>query len=241
MSNDPFQDRIYATKQPNVSDFQFNREVVQVFDDMIGRSVPYYRDNIAQIVSMSCDYAQEGTRIYDLGCSLGACTLPIASGLKSRDVEVIGVDNSEAMLSELERRSEGRSITMVHDRIENIEIENASVVILNYTLQFIPVDQREALLKKILIGTVDGGILLLSEKLKGPNHLLDELFIQYHHDFKRANGYSDLEISQKRQALENVMITETADQQIERLYRVGYGDCCVWQQFFNFASFFAKK
>ena len=234
-------DRIYADKQATVNDFEFNQEVVQVFDDMIGRSVPYYRDNIAQIVSMSCDHAIDGTRIYDLGCSLGACTLPIAEELSDRDVEVVGVDSSAAMIDELQSRVRDLSLTLVHDLIQNIEIENASVVILNYTLQFVPVEDRAILLQKIADGTVEGGILLLSEKITGPSYLLDELFIRYHHDFKRQNGYSDLEIAQKRQALENVMITETAEEQMSRMYRVGYSDCCVWQQFFNFASFFAKK
>ncbi|MEZ6118561.1 MAG: carboxy-S-adenosyl-L-methionine synthase CmoA [Pirellulaceae bacterium] len=239
-------DDLYSKPLPAVGSFEFNQDVVRVFEDMISRSVPHYRSTLEMMIRMAQQAYQPGTKVFDLGCSLGGFLLPLAESLKDEitdtdDSPLIGVDNSSAMLAELAKRAHGLPITLWCESIQDVAIENASVVILNYTLQFVPVSQRASLLAEIADGLVKDGILLMSEKISGVSDAINDLFIQQHHDFKRRQGYSELEIAQKRQSLEDVLVTETVPQHLERLFDAGFSECCVWHQCFNFVSFYAKK
>ena len=239
-------DAIYAAPLQEMIDFKFDERVVAVFPDMIQRSVPGYGMIISNIGVVAAKYAQAGSRCYDLGCSLGAVTLSMRQRIKQPDCGIIAVDNSPAMI---ERGRELLAldavptvpVTMICADLQDVAIENASVVVLNFTLQFIPPAERPALIQRIYAGLNPGGILILSEKIAfadtGRQHFHEVL----HHDFKRANGYSDLEISQKRSALENVMIPETLDCHHKRLQGAGFSSSEVWFQCFNFASMVAIK
>jgi len=237
-------DNIYASQQA-VKDFTFDERVVEVFPDMIQRSVPGYATIVSTMGKLAGQYAQNNSNLYDLGSSLGAVTLSMRRNIDKQNCQIIAVDNSAAMVERCKLHLEGfRSdvpvIVELAD-INEIEISNASVVALNFTLQFIPQPQRFALLEKIYQGLKPGGVLLLSEKIKGENTLVDDLLIDLHHDFKRANGYSELEISQKRSAIENVMRPETLNAHFERLSDIGFQNTQVWYQCFNFCSMIAIK
>lgn len=237
-------DNIYASQQA-VKDFTFDERVVEVFPDMIQRSVPGYATIVSTIGKLAGQYAQNNSNLYDLGSSLGAVTLSMRRNIDKQNCQIIAVDNSAAMVERCKLHLEGfRSdvpVTVELADINEIEINNASVVALNFTLQFIPQPQRFALLEKIYQGLKPGGVLLLSEKVKGENTLVDDLLIDLHHDFKRANGYSELEISQKRSAIENVMRPETLNAHFERLSDIGFQHTQVWYQCFNFCSMIAIK
>ena len=237
-------DNIYANEQA-VKDFTFDERVVEVFPDMIQRSVPGYVTIVSTMGKLAGQYAQNNSNLYDLGSSLGAVTLSMRRNIDKQNCEIIAVDNSAAMVERCKLHLEGfRSdvpVTVELADINEIEINNASVVALNFTLQFIPQPQRFALLEKIYQGLKPGGVLLLSEKVKGENTLVDDLLIDLHHDFKRANGYSELEISQKRSAIENVMRPETLNAHFERLSEIGFTNTQVWYQCFNFCSMIAIK
>ncbi|ATC98330.1 MULTISPECIES: carboxy-S-adenosyl-L-methionine synthase CmoA [Pseudoalteromonas] len=237
-------DNIYANQQA-VKDFTFDERVVEVFPDMIQRSVPGYATIVSTMGKLAGQYAQNNSNLYDLGSSLGAVTLSMRRNIDKQNCQIIAVDNSAAMVERCKLHLEGfRSdvpVTVELADIYEIEISNASVVALNFTLQFIPQPQRFALLEKIYQGLKPGGVLLLSEKIKGENTLVDDLLIDLHHDFKRANGYSELEISQKRSAIENVMRPETLNAHFERLSEIGFQHTQVWYQCFNFCSMIAIK
>ena len=237
-------DNIYANQQA-VKDFTFDERVVEVFPDMIQRSVPGYATIVSTMGKLAGQYAQNNSNLYDLGSSLGAVTLSMRRNIDKQNCQIIAVDNSAAMVERCKLHLEGfRSdvpVTVELADINDIEINNASVVALNFTLQFIPQPQRFALLEKIYQGLNPGGVLLLSEKIKGENTLVDDLLIDLHHDFKRANGYSELEISQKRSAIENVMRPETLTAHFERLSHIGFQNTQVWYQCFNFCSMIAIK
>ena len=237
-------DNIYASQQA-VKDFTFDERVVEVFPDMIQRSVPGYATIVSTMGKLAGQYAQNNSNLYDLGSSLGAVTLSMRRNIDKQNCQIIAVDNSAAMVERCKLHLEGfRSdvpVTVELADINEIEINNASVVALNFTLQFIPQPQRFALLEKIYQGLKPGGVLLLSEKVKGENTLVDDLLIDLHHDFKRANGYSELEISQKRSAIENVMRPETLNAHFERLSDIGFQHTQVWYQCFNFCSMIAIK
>jgi tRNA (cmo5U34)-methyltransferase len=237
-------DNIYASQQA-VKDFTFDERVVEVFPDMIQRSVPGYATIVSTIGKLAGQYAQNNSNLYDLGSSLGAVTLSMRRNIDKQNCQIIAGDNSAAMVERCKLHLEGfRSdvpVTVELADINEIEINNASVVALNFTLQFIPQPQRFALLEKIYQGLKPGGVLLLSEKVKGENTLVDDLLIDLHHDFKRANGYSELEISQKRSAIENVMRPETLNAHFERLSDIGFQHTQVWYQCFNFCSMIAIK
>jgi tRNA (cmo5U34)-methyltransferase len=239
-------DAIYAAPLNEMIDFQFDERVVAVFPDMIQRSVPGYGMLIATIGILAARYAQAGSHCYDLGCSLGAVTLAMRQRICQPDCDIIAVDNSPAMIEhgrELLARDTTPTVpvTMLCADLQAVTIANASVVVLNFTLQFIPVAERLALIKRIYAGLRPGGILILSEKIAFAEPGRQQFHEELHHDFKRANGYSDLEISQKRTALEKVLIPETLADHQERLQAAGFAFAELWFQCFNFASLVAIK
>jgi len=243
MPNTP--DNIYANPLANVGDFRFDEKVVGVFPDMIKRSVPGYATIISMIGTLAEQYATSNSRCYDLGCSLGAATLAMRHRIKAANTRIIGVDNSPAMIERCQMVMDADSgeipVELSCNNLQNIDISDASVVVLNFTLQFIGVEQRHDILTKIYDGLKPGGVLILSEKVTFGDEPHDQLMIELYHEFKRANGYSDLEIAQKRSALENVLIPETLDGHRQRLKSVGFESCDVWFQCFNFASMIAIK
>ncbi|MBO1520029.1 carboxy-S-adenosyl-L-methionine synthase CmoA [Oceanisphaera pacifica] len=238
-------DHIFAAPIAQLGDFNFDQNVANVFPDMIKRSVPGYSNIIAAIGMMTARFAQPNSNLYDLGCSLGAATQEMRRNLAQPNCTIVAVDNSSAMLeraaSHLATFKSEVPVTLTEADICDIDIENASVVVLNFTLQFIDPNQRQALLQKIYQGLKPGGVLILSEKFISTNDTVNELLIDLHHDFKRANGYSELEVSQKRTALENVLRPDTPEQHKARLARVGFEHIDMWFQCFNFGSMVAIK
>lgn len=240
------QDAIYASPLEEMIDFRFDERVVDVFPDMIQRSVPGYGTMISTIGILAARYAQKDSHCYDLGCSLGAVTLSMRQRITQPNCDIIAIDNSIAMIERGQQLlvsdlSSTIPVTMLCADIQDVEIENASVVVLNFTLQFIPVKERLLLIKRIYQGLKSGGVLILSEKIAFNESEKQDFHTNVHHDFKRANGYSDLEISQKRSALEKVMIPETLKDHQQRLKLAGFDFSELWFQCFNFASLIAIK
>ncbi|MBL4294457.1 carboxy-S-adenosyl-L-methionine synthase CmoA [Vibrio fluvialis] len=242
MSN---KDTIFSAPINKIGDFTFDERVVEVFPDMIQRSVPGYANIISAIGMLAERFAKPHSNLYDLGCSLGAATLSMRRNIKQEGCKIIGVDNSAAMVERCKLHVNAyRSDTpveIIEADIRNIDIKNASVVVLNFTLQFLSPEDRYTLLEKIYAGLRPGGILILSEKFVFENQVANELLIDLHHDFKRANGYSELEISQKRSAIENVMRPDSVETHKARFEQLGFSSYEVWFQCFNFGSMFAIK
>ena len=237
-------DKIYARPLDKLVDFNFDERVACVFPDMINRSVPGYASIVAMTGILAAEFYQVGSYCYDLGCSLGASSLSMAKAINDPSVSIIAVDNSPAMLNkagELLPPEIKQKISFVCADINDINIRNASIVVMNFTLQFIAPQKRAQLLSKIYQGMQPGGILILSEKLNYQNEQEQQLLIEMHHFFKKANGYTDMEISQKRQALENVLLPETLEQHKSRLQKAGFKQTEQWFQCFNFASLIAVK
>ncbi len=239
-------DSIYRESGGNRSSFEFNERVAEVFGDMIRRSVPGYGRTLAEIERLAARIVTPGSTCYDLGCSLGAATLAMARGIRSNDVRIVAVDNSPAMIERCRRILDDSGVEAAAARVElrtedlrATPVQDASLVVLNYTLQFVPTDDRCSLLARIRTGMRDGGILVLSEKIRFADPVLDALFAKLHHDFKRANAYSNLEISRKRAALEKVLVPDTAETHLARLGDAGFGHAACWMQELNFASFVA--
>jgi tRNA (cmo5U34)-methyltransferase len=238
-------DQIYASPLDAIGAFAFDEQVAHVFPDMIQRSVPGYATIIAMTGVLAERYAQPGSRCYDLGCSLGASTLAMRQHLDDRDCEIVAVDNSPAMIerckAQIAADRHTTPVTLLLDDIASTPIDNASMVVLNFTLQFIPTERRDALLHRIGRAMRPGGVLVLSEKICFEDAHLQALNTDLHHAFKRANGYSELEISQKRSALENVLVPETLATHQQRLRAAGFTSVDVWFQCFNFASLVAIR
>ena len=238
-------DTLYSSPIGTINSFQFDESVVKVFPDMIQRSVPGYQSIISAIGLLANQYAQENSRCYDLGCSLGAASLSMRHQIQAQHCKIIAVDSSEAMIEQLETNladdTGSIDVELVCADIRDFPIENASVVVLNFTLQFIPIEDRLKFLKKIYSGLLPGGILIVSEKLKFEDTRQQELQTQLHHTFKKAHGYSELEVSQKRSALENVLLAETLLTHQQRLNKAGFSSVEPWFQYFNFASMIALK
>lgn len=244
MSKQTTRDKLYAKPQDMIVDFAFDEAVVKVFPDMIRRSVPGYTDIISLTGLLAEQYAQAGSRCYDLGCSLGAATLSMRQRIPA-DCRIVAVDNSQAMIDACQQHiTQDKHKAMVEwqcANIQDVDISDASVVVLNFTLQFIKQEERIAVLQKIHAGLRAGGILILSEKLGFEDQQEQNIQEAMQLAFKRANGYSEMEISQKRSALEKVMIPDTLEQHMQRLAEAGFAQTCLWHQAFNFASMLAIK
>lgn len=237
-------DDIYAQVRSHIDQFVFDQKVVGVFDDMINRSVPGYATIIGMIGMLAQRYVQSGSQCYDLGCSLGAATFAMHHNIEALDVPIIGVDNSSAMIEKCRERVkdiENRRIDLICDDIQQVTINHASMVVLNFTLQFIDPDRRLDLMQRISNGLNENGILVLSEKIDFEDQEEQTFQTDMHHTYKKLQGYSDLEISQKRSALENVLIPDTLEEHVKRLHFVGFSRVYVWFKCFNFISLVAIK
>jgi tRNA (cmo5U34)-methyltransferase len=238
-------DVLYASSQPYIVDFVFDDAVAEVFPDMIRRSVPGYETIISLIAVIAEKYCKSGVTIYDLGCSLGAVTLAIHSRLEHRDVQYIAVDDSASMIDKcknnLSHHIPVSRYQCLQADIREVVIKQAGIVVMNFTLQFLPQSDRDAVIRRIYAGLNQGGVLILCEKVLAVDKKQDDRFIELHQQFKVANGYSELEISQKRTALEKVMKLDDADTHMKRLERSGFSDITQWFQCLNFAGWLAIK
>jgi tRNA (cmo5U34)-methyltransferase len=237
-------DSLYANPLGDVAAFKFDDKVVDVFPDMIQRSVPGYSTIISAIGLLAARFARADSHCYDLGCSLGAATVAMRREITAPNCRIVAVDNSPAMIERLQHNLAAAAWVDVDVQcadIREVHIENASVVVLNFTLQFIPPADRAGLLARIYQALLPGGILILSEKLAFDDGRQQQLQADMHHLFKKAQGYSELEVSQKRAALENVLIPETFASHQQRLLAAGFGSAEIWFQYFNFASMIALK
>ena len=230
-------------KKIDIADFRFDKEVVKVFDDMVRRSVPGYDSMIQMIGLCARIYGQDNTNYYDLGSSTGAIILSLALNNKSKNNQFFAIDNSKEMIRECKKNLNKKvdNLQAICDDINQVKIQNAAIVVLNLTLQFIDVKLRSILIKKIYEGLNPGGILITSEKVHFNDELTQNHITKLHLDFKKENGYSELEIANKRQAIENVLITETKEDHLKRLRDCGFKETSCFFQCLNFVSFLSVK
>ena len=225
--------------------FEFNESVARVFDDMLERSVPFYKECQQMVIDLVLHFAQKGSAVYDLGCSTGTLLRLLVKTIPANlKVRFVGLDNSEAMLKKARGKLKGhlkRCDLVAADLESGFELADASVVIMNYTLQFIPPKRRAAMLKKIYKGLRPGGGLILIEKVRGESDGLNHLFVERYHGYKRERGYSKLEISRKREALENVLIPLKPGKNRDLLEGAGFRQVDIFFKWFNFAGFLAVK
>ncbi len=241
-------DQVFACKKEIVKPFEFNKEVADVFDDMLNRSVPLYAQSIQRQAELAAQFYQNNSRMYDLGCSHGNLGIKILDHFKARKFppfSMVAVDSSKPMIEKyskrLDRHDNLGQVELVCGFLEDIQIKNASVVLINLTLQFLDLKKRDDLIKKIYQGMNSNGILLLTEKIIHASEPINALQIEFYKKFKIENGYSRLEISQKRDALEKVLIPDTIQSHEERILKAGFTHFDVWLKWFNFASMVAIK
>ncbi len=241
-------DEVFGNTAARGSDFQFNEEVANVFDDMLVRSVPFYLEQQSLIEEIARRFALSGSLVLDLGCSTGTTLIRLAGQLDPK-IKLLGYDNSQPML---ERAKTNAADLGLGDRIEfsygdfnegldDLVIENASVVTICWTLQFVRPLRRDRLIRKIYEGMVDGGVLIVTDKVLTNDSNMNRFFIDFYYDFKRRNDYSNEEISKKREALENVLIPYRFDENFELFRRNGFSTVETFFQWYNFAGFLCVK
>lgn len=235
-------DNIFENEKTGDEPFRFDESVTRVFPDMLQRSIPGYVASIEAIGSLAARYVRADTNVYDLGCSLGAATLAMQQGIREPGCRIIAIDNSPAMIERCgEILADRDGIELRLCDIREAEIHNASMVVLNYTLQFLSLDDRDAMVGRIYEGMNEGGLLVLSEKVVDEDPHMEELLVDLHHEHKRRNDYSALEIARKRAALENVLLPETVAKHRDRLANAGFRHTGVWLRYFNFVSIVAIR
>ncbi len=233
-------DTLFQNPQPP-KEFRFDDAVACVFDDMISRSVPGYATLLQLISVLAHTYVQANSAVYDLGCSLGTVTRVMQQNVAADSVQFYGVDTSQPMLNKAALLSPGQPIQWINADINQLALQPCSLIALNFCLQFIPLAARQTLLERCYQALLPGGVLILSEKITFADQNTHHLMRQQHETFKQMQGYSELEVSQKRQSLENVLIPETLSQHQNRLLKVGFIASTVFFQSFNFMSLLAQK
>ncbi len=238
-------DEVFKEPITQSSDFKFDQRVVTVFDDMVTRSVPYYLEMQRMIGELASEYAKPGTNVYDLGCSTGT-TMKNMDAMVDQHIKFIGIDDSGQMLKQCEENLTNVGVTRPFELIncdlnKGVDIKNASVVVLCLTLQFIRPLYRVKLLEQIRAGMNEGAVLILVEKILAEESSLNRNFIRYYYDFKKRNHYSEMEIAQKREALENVLIPYKLSEDIDMLLTSGFSHCEVFFKWYNFAGMIAFK
>lgn len=245
MSDASYRDAIFSTPLDRVARFSFDERVVACFPDMIRRSVPGYGQILGMLGLIAQRHLRHGARVYDLGCSLGAGGLALAGRLAPDAFRYTGIDLSPAMVSRaretLAAECPDHVMEVIEGDIRQLEYRPAGMIVLNFTLQFLPPKDREAVVARLFAALEPGGVLVLSEKIRAEDEQENAWLVERYHDFKRANGYSDLEISQKRTALENVLVPDTLAEHHARLDQAGFSRSHTWFQLLNFASLIAFK
>ena len=245
-------DKLYRQPQNSVAVFEFDDQVAGVFSDMISRSVPGYTQIIDLLPTLVRRFRTPEMHYYDLGCSLGAGMLAMADALQDLNCSVVGVDNSAAMLAEAEVNLDKYRHQHLADNsrlalqlecadLAGFALQSAAMVLMNFTLQFVPLENRDELIRNIYSALIPGGALVLSEKIKFSDAGTDKMLVEIHHQYKSDQGYSQMEISQKRDAIENVLIPETLDSQLCRLKNAGFSIVTPWLQNLQFVSILAVK
>lgn len=238
-------DKLFDKPDRAVTDFDFGEKTAEVFDDMLDRSIPLYSELQRMIGELANEFAVSGTNVYDLGCSTGI-TLQSLMGAIKKDVTFVGVDYSAPMLERAERRLESLDDTRPHrtvcaDLNGDCDIKNASVIVLNLTLQFVRPLFRDLVLRRIHAGLNENGCLILVEKVLGNDSMFNRMFINNYYEMKKRNGYSETEIAKKREALENVLIPYRVDENLALLRSNGFSHTDMFYKWYNFAGFLAVK
>jgi len=238
-------DELFRNRRDFINDFDFGKNTAQVFDDMLNRSVPFYGEIQRMMAEMAGYFAVENTNLYDLGCSTGETLVSLKQKVP-HEVKFIGIDSSDDMLEKARKKLEEANISHEYELIrsdlnQGVNIENASIVIMNLTLQFIRPLYREKLVRSIAEGINEGGCFIVVEKVLSANSLINRLFIKLYYDFKKRSGYNELEIKQKREALENILIPYHYDENRQLFLANGFKDCECFFRWYNFCGIIAVK
>jgi len=234
-------DKLYDSLEAKPGSFVFDKRVADVFTDMISRSVPGYQQILEMLPTLARQFYFPQHNYYDLGCSLGAGLLAMSEGLKNANANLVGVDNSEAMIEKAKTNLSGFNATIIEDDLRSIPIKKAGMVLMNFTLQFIPIEYRNSLVQEIYNGLVQGGALGLSEKIQFDDPKTNLKLTEIHHQYKADQGYSEMEIAKKRDAIIDVLIPETLDEHSHRLRNTGFSVVTPWVQNLQFVSILAVK
>ncbi len=229
-------------EKPLKKQFEFDEDVASVFDDMLSRSIPFYKQMQDLSINFACNFLEEDDIVYDLGCSTASTLIELSKNSKC-NLNLIGIDNSQAMLDRAYKKTKafGVDIQFQNADLLDIDYKDAKLILSNYTLQFIRPLQREKLVKKIYNNLKENGIFIFSEKLISSNKVLNKQYIDEYYAFKKAQGYSEFEISQKREALENVLIPYTQEENKKMILDAGFKECEILFKWLNFATFLAIK
>jgi tRNA (cmo5U34)-methyltransferase len=244
-------DRMFASPMERITDFDFGESTAEVFDDMLLRSVPFYEEVQHMIVDIAYEFVHDASVICDLGCSTGTTLRMLAGKLRNNKhsvhtLRLVGIDSSQAML-ERARKNLDQSYNGCQTSWELRDLNSgvtgvvADVFIMNLTLQFVRPLYREQLVRDICQNTNSGGCFILVEKVLADDTLLSRLYIDMFHEFKNRKGYSELEIAQKREALENVLIPYRVGDNLQMLKACGFAHVETFFRWFNFAGFIATK
>jgi len=234
------EDKVFIEKI--VKKFEFDEAVASVFDDMLSRSVPFYDEVRKLVIALILIEQKEGKKVLDLGSSTAKFLLELHNKMDVK-MQLKGLDNSQAMLDRAEQKCQafGAKIDLELADMLTYDYRNEDIIVANYTLQFIRPMQRVELVKKLYRSMNENGLFIFSEKVVFADKKLDKDLIDIYYAYKKEQGYSEYEIAQKREALENVLIPFTIEENIQMCKDAGFKNVDTIFQWSNFVTFVSKK
>jgi tRNA (cmo5U34)-methyltransferase len=224
--------------------WEFNEEVARVFDEMLERSIPQYQTMRAAATEIGRRYVRPGTAIVDLGCSRGGALAPFVEEFGSARANTFyGFEVSEPMRRAAADRFAGERDVFVAEldlRDRYHSIKKCSLTLAVLTLQFVPVNYRQGIVRAAYESTIEGGAFVLVEKVLGAGKI-DDAMVAAYHDAKGRAGYTREEIERKRLALEGVLVPLTARWNEEMLAAAGFREIDAFWGWMNFRGWIAVK
>ena len=224
-------------------EWRFDKNVSQAFDSHVRKSVPFYEEIQRMVIELSEYFVRDQSVVYDLGCSTGT-TLDMLSNahVGKEDAQFIGFDLSKFMIKEARKKVNRPNVRFYHKNVLDVEFSPpANFVTSLFTMQFLTLAERRTLLERIYEGLIEGGGLLIVEKVSSDHSVFEDMWTELYWDFKRRQGFTPEQIVEKANSIRGVMKPLTSDENIDLLWQAGYSRVDVFFKWYNWAGVLGIK
>lgn len=225
--------------------WEFDKDVTDVFPDMLSRSIPSYENMRELIYRMARNFVKEGTNVLDIGCSTGIASELLIQNFGSK-CNFLLTDISLPMLEKCRAKyakeiQDGYVNVKYSDLRENLPVKGCSLIMSCLTIQFTPIEYRQHIFQNIYESLEPGGALILVEKVMGNSNDIDQVLVKEYYDIKRDNQYSEEQIKSKRKSLEGSLVPLTIDMNEWLLEMSGFRKVDTFWRYLNFVALVAIK
>jgi tRNA (cmo5U34)-methyltransferase len=223
--------------------WNFRGDVVQKFDDHVGKSVPLYESGHDLTVKLSDFFVKSDSTVYELGSSTGTLLRKLAERHADRsDARFIGLEVEPDMVDHAKSaHADLSNIFFQVARAETYAFETSDFITAHYTMQFIAPKHRQTLFDRIYQSLEWGGAFVMFEKVRANDARFQDIFTTLYQEFKIGNGYTPGEVLSKTLSLKGVMEPFTSTANLDFMTRAGFTDVVPIQKYLCFEGWLAIK